>query len=88
MMQNCINEANYSQQPGKQNCSEAEGKIVWGLLPLVLFHNSRGLCACVFSSISLLLEIKSESFPCQHITAGSTIASVLEGQRCTSLAET
>lgn len=38
MLQNCINEANYSQQPGKQNNLETEGKIVWGLL--LRFFNS------------------------------------------------
>lgn len=32
MLQNCINEAIYSQQPGKQNNLETEGKIVWSLL--------------------------------------------------------
>lgn len=38
MLQNCINEANYSQQPGKQNNLETEGKIAWGLL--LHFFNS------------------------------------------------
>lgn len=43
---------NYSQQPGKQNNLETEGKIGWGLLPLYFFlffffFSSRSQCVCL-----------------------------------------
>lgn len=83
MLQNCINEANYSQQPGKQNNLETEDCLGF----IATFFQQLELCA-VLSPISSLLNLTNKSFACQHNTAGSTIASPLEGQGFTSPTET
>lgn len=72
--------------------SNMENKIIWKLKVrlsgfIVTFFQHIEVCA-VFSSISSLLYLKNKSIACQHNTAGSTIASPLEGQGFTSLTET